>query len=53
MHVQQNDLDTKDKKGLPYLLISASSFELRELKHFTNSPRKVETSRYFEEQELW
>ena len=33
MHVQQIDLDINDKKGLHYLLISAPTFELRELKH--------------------
>lgn len=31
MHAQQNDLDIKDKKDLPYLLILTSSFELKHL----------------------
>lgn len=38
MHVYQNDLDIKDKKGLLYLLISASTFELKKLKHFHLQP---------------
>lgn len=40
MHVQQSDLDNKDKEDLHYLLLSAPAFKVKELKHFHPQPSK-------------